>query len=529
MKRLRLSILMKIWLSISILIIGYIFSIVVIHYAGNHAEKGMRRISESLFPAATYGQRALNGFEKQMALYEDAVILGDIQKIDQARVPFRQVIEALDAFAALPGIASNRARYAVNLCGEIEDYTRTASVLYRKMASGNMTDTNAEKAEALALERERLKERLAHLTDRITEDLEESIDATVRFFDRQQVLNFIVFAVVLLISLGLFRRISRKQIILPIENAVRQLHRVSRRVADTAGGVSETSKSLSWDTSEQASCLQQTSASMNELATMTRHNAEHARDANEMTAEARRIVAQVNSHMSELTEAIAEITRSNQETAKIIKLIEEIAFQTKLLALNAAVEAARAGEAGRGFSVVAEEVRGLANRASEAAENITDLITRTVKAVEDGDRLARFTADAFRKNISISDKIGNISEQILRSSREQSQGLDQITESVAQIDGIIQSNTTRAEASAKAARELSRQTNTMARIVAQLSALIKGNHQGRPPASSSVPSSLIENVSGEENQRIDVVRSITQRERSDEEGTADVPMKRSKL
>ncbi len=509
MKRFRLSILMKIWLSISILIIGYLFSIVVIHYAGNHAEKKMERISESLFPAATYGQRSLSGFEKQMALYEDAVILGEIEKIDRARIPYRRVIEALDAFAALPGIAPNRARHAENLRGEIEEYTRTASGLYREMASGNMTDTAAEKAKALTLERERLEERLAHLTDRITEDLEASIDETVRFFDRQQMFNFVVFAVVLLLSLGLFRRISRNQILLPIQNAVLQLRRVSGRVADTAGGVSETSKSLSWDTSEQASSLQQTSASMNELAEMTRRNAEHAREAKEMTAEARRIVSRVDGHMSKLTDAIGEITRSSQETAKVIKLIEEIAFQTKLLALNAAVEAARAGEAGRGFSVVAEEVRSLANRASEAAENTSDLITRTVKAVEDGDRLARLTADAFRKNISISDTVGDISGQILASSREQSQGLDQVTEAVAHIDRIIQSNTIRAEASAEAARELSRQTDIMARIVARLNALLKGDHRGRPAVLSSASSTPIENGSGEKKQHgIDPVRQI---------------------
>lgn len=479
MKPVHLSIFVKIWLSISFLIIGYFFSIVVIHYSGVHTEEEMERISGALFPAVICSQRSLSGFEKQTALYEDAVVLGEKGKIDQARDPYREVIDALKGFAALPGITENRVRYAETLRREIEAYTLSASALYQKMASGDMTDTAVSQAQKLAETRDRLKGRLSYMTDRITEDLETRIDSTVRYFDRQQMFSYIAFAVVLLLSLGLFWRVSRNQIILPVENAIRQLRMVSQRVAETSGGLSDTSRSLALDTSEQAASLQQTSASMGELAAMTRSNAENAQKSKQMTVEAGQIGEEVERHMSELTAAIGEITRSSRETADIIKLIEEIAFQTRLLALNAAVEAARAGEAGRGFSVVAEEVRSLADRASEAAEKTADLITGTVGAVEIGDRLARSTAGAFRKHITLSATIGNLSGEIMASSQEQSQGLDQVTGAVGQIDDVVQSNTVRADASAEAAQELSRQTDVMTRIVDELSALVKGRRQRR--------------------------------------------------
>ena len=532
MKQTHLSISMKIWLSISILMIGYIFSLGVIHYAGAHIEKEMRLISKALFPAAALSQTSLAGFEKQIALYEDAVMTGETEKIAEADARHRRVIDALNAVAGLPGLGRDRARYAEDLGREIEGFTRTASALYREMASGNINDEAVEEAKKLAEERTRLESLLSNLTARITEDLETGIVSTLQFFNRQQRFNFIVFAVVLLFSLGLIRQVTRKQIVSPIETAILQLRQVSRQAADSSSEVSSNSQTLALGASDQASSIQQTSASMEQLAGMTRRNAENAGEAKEMTAEATRIVEQVNRHMSEMTEAIQEITRSSRETAKIIKLIDEIAFQTNLLALNAAVEAARAGEAGRGFAVVADEVRNLAGRASKAAENTDGLIADTVTAVENGDRLVRATAEAFQKNIEISNKIGILSEEIMTASQEQSQGLDQVTQAVAQIDSVTQSNSLRAEESAEAAHELSRQAEIMIDIVDRLSAMVKGDHRRKTAVRELKPHAPVEDRPGPKQQRLTgILERITHRKDPNEEETVEaayIPMKRSK-
>jgi methyl-accepting chemotaxis protein len=162
------------------------------------------------------------------------------------------------------------------------------------------------------------------------------------------------------------------------------------------------------------------------MSSMTKQNADHANQAKVMMSEANTIVEKVNHHMQEMAGAVGEITRSSEETGKIIKTIDEIAFQTNLLALNAAVEAARAGEAGAGFAVVADEVRNLAMRASEAAKNTSNLIENTIKAVRKGNELTNATQEAFKENADISRKIGQLVDEIATASEELSAQAEQM-------------------------------------------------------------------------------------------------------
>ncbi len=207
---------------------------------------------------------------------------------------------------------------------------------------------------------------------------------------------------------------------------------------------------------------------------MTRTNADNARQADALMGETAKVVDHANQFMGGLTHSMQEVSAASQETAKIIKTIDEIAFQTNLLALNAAVEAARAGEAGAGFAVVADEVRALAMRAAEAAKNTASLIEGTVGKVKEGSDLVTKTAEAFSQVAGSTGKVKELVAEIAAASGEQAQGVDQINKAVVEMNNVTQQTAANAEESASAAEELNAQSETMKGVVAELMALVEG-------------------------------------------------------
>ena len=254
-----------------------------------------------------------------------------------------------------------------------------------------------------------------------------------------------------------------------------ELGSAADQLSSSASQITAGSQSMAEGASEQASSLEETSSSLEEMSSMTKQNADHANQAKEMMTEASRIVDKVDHHMKDMAGAVAEITKSSEETSKIVKTIDEIAFQTNLLALNAAVEAARAGEAGAGFAVVADEVRNLAMRASEAAKNTSNLIENTIKAVRKGNELTSATQEAFLENAEISGKIGQLVDEIATASEEQSHGINQLNLAVAEMDKVTQSTAANAEESAAAAEELNAQADQMKGYVGDLLKAVGGS------------------------------------------------------
>jgi methyl-accepting chemotaxis protein len=210
------------------------------------------------------------------------------------------------------------------------------------------------------------------------------------------------------------------------------------------------------------------------MAAMTRTNAENAKEANNLSSQARDAAQSGNKTMHQLNEAMTAINDSSGQISKIIKVIEEIAFQTNLLALNAAVEAARAGEHGKGFAVVADEVRNLAQRAAQAARETTGLIENSTSKAKEGTDVASEVGKALGAIVGDVTKVTNLIDGITKASEEQAQGVDQVNTAVSQMDKVTQQNASGAEESASAAEELSAQANTVKSVVNELAALVGG-------------------------------------------------------
>ncbi len=244
------------------------------------------------------------------------------------------------------------------------------------------------------------------------------------------------------------------------------------QTTSAAGQVSAASQSLAEGSTEQAASLEETSASLEEISSMAKRNAESAGHIHEMmTQDAQANFQLVTERMTAMQKTVTEASQASQETAKIIKTIDEIAFQTNILALNAAVEAARAGEAGAGFAVVAEEVRNLAQRSAQAARETQELIERS--AAKTGDTLSLYgqVSQLLTKNGEIAQNVAVAIAEVATASREQNQGIGQVTQAVAQMDQVTQKNAANAEESASAAEELNAQAHAMQENVGQLLAL----------------------------------------------------------
>jgi methyl-accepting chemotaxis protein len=248
----------------------------------------------------------------------------------------------------------------------------------------------------------------------------------------------------------------------------------ANQIESASGHIASSSESLASSTTEQAASLEETSASLEEIASMTKNNAENSRVAKDLTGTMREVADTGASDMEEMAHAMAAIKDSSNNIAKIIKTIDEIAFQTNILALNAAVEAARAGEAGMGFAVVAEEVRNLALRsasaARETAEKIEDSIQKSSAGVQINAKVSLSLADI----VSKARQADQLVAQISIASNEQSQGIDQINSSVSQMDAMTQNNAAGAEESANVSADLRNQSTQLTQLVQELQTLVGG-------------------------------------------------------
>lgn len=335
----------------------------------------------------------------------------------------------------------------------IEPVQEALSVL-KEMSAGNLhvkmkgdyEGDHAEIKEALNLTIENLLNYVSEISTTLAEigngNLNHSITADYRgdFIEIKNSLNGI--------SLSLSRTMS-------------DINEAAEQVAAGSHQVSVGSQALSQGSTEQAGAVQELTASIGEIAGQTKQNAVNAGEASKLAEEARDNAVKGNGHMHEMLNSMAEINDSSENISKIIKVIEDIAFQTNILALNAAVEAARAGQHGKGFAVVAEEVRSLAARSAEAAKDTTELIEGSVNKVQEGTRIADETAQALKQIVDGIEKTASLAESIAKASNEQATGIAQINKGLEQVSQVVQNNSATAEQSAAASEELSSQAELL--------------------------------------------------------------------
>lgn len=287
-----------------------------------------------------------------------------------------------------------------------------------------------------------------------------------------QIVSGVVIGFILAIGLGVLitRSITR-----PINQVIDGVGEGAEQVASASAEISSSSQSLAEGATEQAASLEETSSSLEEMTSTVQQNADNAGQAQQLSTVAKDTAVKGASSVNKMIVAVNEINSSSVEVSKIIKVIDEIAFQTNLLALNAAVEAARAGEHGKGFAVVAEEVRNLAGRSAEAAKQTSALIEESTAKAKMGSELATESGEVLSEIVGNTTKASDLIAEIAAASREQAEGINQVTKAVTQMDQVTQQNSAFSEETASASEELSSQAEGLKDLVDRLAEIVGGS------------------------------------------------------
>jgi methyl-accepting chemotaxis protein/methyl-accepting chemotaxis protein-1 (serine sensor receptor) len=364
----------------------------------------------------------------------------------------------------------------IELSSDLQSWTRTNDEVTRLVTAGNVAE--AAKASIKSGDEYKAKSRAAtdEVVGREQDELQGDLEAARSRTASLRVMVFVgVFISLVVAGLVVRSMIGANR---TLWTQSQELREGTEHVVVAAGQVATSAQGLSQASTHQAASLQETSASMEEMASMTRKNAENAVQAAELATDVALQVRTANNALSAMVTSMTAIRDSSNKVAKIIKVIDEIAFQTNILALNAAVEAARAGEAGMGFAVVAGEVRNLAQRSAQAAKDTASLLEESIARSQEGAGRVEEVAhsiSAITENVA---RVKGMVEEVRQASTQQAQGIDQVTQAIAQMESVTQTTAATAEESAAASEELNAQAEQSMAAVRRLEVLVNGHSAG---------------------------------------------------
>jgi methyl-accepting chemotaxis protein/methyl-accepting chemotaxis protein-1 (serine sensor receptor) len=391
-----------------------------------------------------------------------------------------EVAGSIESFKAEADSDMDRAAIA-DLTNDLDGWTRANEEVTRLVSAGKV----AEAAQVARKNGDTYKAKSRAATDDLVGREQDALQMDLESAKaRTSSVRMMVFAGVLVaLAVALVAVRSVMAAIRSLRHQSHELREGTEHVVAAASQVATSAQGLSQQSTHQAASLEETSASMEQMASMTRKNAENAVNAAELATQVAQQVQDSNTALEEMVASMTAIQESSNKVAKIIKAIDEIAFQTNILALNAAVEAARAGEAGMGFAVVAGEVRSLAQRSAQAAKDTAILLEESIARSQEGTGRVEQVAHSITSITDNVQRVKGMVEEVRQASGQQAQGIDQVTQALAQMESVTQTTAATAEESAAASEELNAQAETSMAVVRRLQALV-GGAEGKPRAAS---------------------------------------------
>ena len=472
----------KLAVSVGVLALGYLLFLGMVQWTAQATQQHLDLVASSVYPAAIEISHAQAGFRKLGKDYESAAMLQDKAALDALDKDRLAVLNLLGTAAEQTAFDPELRRQVQEVSQAFSKQEEQAKAVYGKIVEGGAS-LSADTQSSIAAVNQGNQQVDAMFTALSTSIGDKAFHAQLQdvtasnLRQRLMALGFFLIAVfVAIMTLILMER----QVSNPLRIVATRLAEGAELLSTSAEQVSTAGLSIAEGASQQAASLQETSASSEEISSMAQRSAADCCTTAELVQVSQTRIENANRALEGLVHAMNAIQSSSAKVAKVIKVIDEIAFKTNILALNAAVEAARAGDAGTGFAVVAEEVRSLAVQCSTAAHDSASIVEESLRNSEDGKARLSLVTSSIEVVTEDSLKIKHLVDQINTASNEQTRGIEQIARAIASMERVTQSSAGTAEESASSAEDLNAQSHQLQDIVAALGTIVGGAHAKQP-------------------------------------------------